>query len=71
MLSPVVFSMLTKIITLLLAYLQTQLDIVDRELEVGIDLTPAHCAFQVSLIPYLLCMPPQERPIYLALMDPE
>jgi hypothetical protein len=71
MLSPVAFSMLLKIITLLLAYLQMQLDIINRELEQGINLTPACRAFQVSLIWYHPCMPLQERPIYLALTDPE
>jgi hypothetical protein len=44
----VAFSVLSKIITLLLACLQMQLDIVDRELEQGIDLILVHGAFQLS-----------------------
>jgi hypothetical protein len=45
MLLPVAFSMLSKIIALFVAYLQMQLDIINRELKQGIDLTLARHLF--------------------------
>ncbi len=64
------FPVLTKIIALLLAYCQVQLDVFDQELEWGIDLAPPGSAFQVPPISYLPGMPSQEGPVDLALAHP-
>ncbi len=66
----VMFSVLTKIVALLLAYHQAQLDVFDGELEWGIDLTPPGSAFKVPLISYLPGMPTQEGLVNLALANP-
>jgi hypothetical protein len=62
--------MLAKVVALLLAYLQMQLNIFDRELEWSIDLTSEGRMFKIPLIPYLSGMPSQERPVDLALANP-
>jgi hypothetical protein len=66
----VAFPMLMKIIALLLAYPQAQLDVFDQELEWGVDLAPPSSAFQIPPIPYLPSMPMQEGPVDLALVNP-
>jgi hypothetical protein len=66
----VAFPVLTKIIALLLAYFQAQLDVFDQELEWGIDLALLGSAFQVPPISYLPGMPLQEGPVDLALAHP-
>jgi hypothetical protein len=66
----VAFPVLTKIIVLLLAYCQVQLDVFDQELEWGVDLALPGSAFQVPPIPYLPGMPTQEGPVDMALANP-
>ncbi len=66
----VMFSVLTKIVALLLAYHQMQLDVFNGELEWGVDLTLPGSAFKVPPISYLPGMPPQEGPVHLALVNP-
>ncbi len=70
MLPAMLFSMLAKVVALLLAYLQTQLNIFERELEWSADLTLVGHRFKIPLIPYLSGMPLQERPVDLALVNP-
>ncbi len=70
MLPAVQFSMLMKVVALLHAYLQTQLNIFDGELEQSIDLTLSGRTFKIPPIPYLSGMPLQERPVDLALANP-
>jgi hypothetical protein len=56
----VTFSVLTKIVALLLANHQAQLDVFNQELEWGVDLTLPGSTFKVPPISYLPGMPPQE-----------
>jgi hypothetical protein len=66
----VTFSVLAKIVALLLAYCQVQLNVFNGELEWGIDLTLPGSAFKVPMILYLPSIPPQEGPANLALANP-
>ncbi len=66
----VTFSVLAKIVALLLAYRQVQLNVFNGELEWGVDLTPPGSAFKVPLILYLPGIPPHEGPVNLALANP-
>ncbi len=61
--------MLAEVVTLLLAYLQMQLNILNGELEWSFDLTLAGRAFKIPTIPYLSGMPSQERPVDLPLAN--
>jgi hypothetical protein len=61
---------LQKIVALLLAYCQAQLNIFNGELEWGVDLTLPGSAFKVPLILYLPGIPPQERLVNMALANP-
>jgi hypothetical protein len=49
--------MFAKVVALLLAYPQMQLNILNRELKWGIDLTLAGHKFKIPPIPYLSGMP--------------
>ncbi len=64
------FSMLVEVVTLLLEYLQMQLNILNGELDQSIDLTLAGRTFKIPPILYLSGMPLQERPVDLALANP-
>jgi hypothetical protein len=66
----VTFSVLTKIVALLLAYHQVQLDVFNGELEWGIDITLPGSALKVPPISDLPGMPPQKGPVNLALANP-
>jgi hypothetical protein len=70
MLPAVPFSMLAKVVPLLLAHLQTQLNIFNKELEWSIDMTLAGRTFKIPSILYLSGVPFQERPVDLALANP-
>ncbi len=60
MLLSVALPMLSKVVAPLFTYLQTQFDIVGRELERGIDLTPSCSTTEITVIPQLPVMPPQK-----------
>ena len=70
MLLSVTLSVLAKIVAVLLAYCQAQLNVFNGELEWGVDLTPPGSALKVPPISYLPGMPPQEGPVNLALANP-
>jgi hypothetical protein len=69
MLPAVPFPMLAKVVALLLAYPQTQLNILKGELEWSDDLTSMGHTFKIPLSPYLSGMQLPERPIDLALAN--
>jgi hypothetical protein len=69
MLAAVPFSMLMKKVTLLLAYLQTQLIIFDRELGWTINCTLAGRTFKIPLILYFSVVQLQERLVDLTLAN--
>ncbi len=52
--------MLSEVVAPLFTYLQTQFDIVDRELEWCIDLTPSCSTAEITVIPQLPVMPQQK-----------